>query len=249
VEAEASDREAERRALERAVAAVPGEDLAASLGEVVDRLPLAVSVEAVSLRVRELDGERLYLLAAVGMPFRDVRRLALEHFPIPQARSVLAVGPEHSFAHALGLVWLHGQWLVADDEPLGLLIVSTRTARRPDESDLRVLQDASRRLAERLQQTDRSPRALHAASLALVRRLVQWTPASEDGLLHNLRPRERAVLELYADGLSAGEIAQLLVISPHTVRTHLKLAFRRLGVHSRDEVTEIVRRDQLLTLL
>jgi DNA-binding CsgD family transcriptional regulator len=41
----------------------------------------------------------------------------------------------------------------------------------------------------------------------------------------------------------------LLVISPHTVRTHLKLAYRRLGVHSREEATELVRRDQLLTLL
>jgi ribose transport system substrate-binding protein len=43
--------------------------------------------------------------------------------------------------------------------------------------------------------------------------------------------------------------AEVLVISPLTVRTHVKLAFKRLDIHSREEAVEIVRRDQLLTLL
>jgi DNA-binding CsgD family transcriptional regulator len=243
------DRDEERRALEAAVAAVPGPDLAESLQGVVERLPLATSVEAASLRVREREADHLHLLAAVGMPFRDVRRLALDDFSIPQARTVLAVGADHSFAQALGLVWLQGEWLVSADDTAGLLIVGSRTARRPDEDDLRVLGETCTQLAERLREADRSPRALRKAALALVRRLIVQTPASQNGLLRDLRPRERTVLELYADGFTAEEIAGLLVISPHTVRTHLKLAFRRLGVHSREEATEVVRRDQLLTLL
>jgi DNA-binding CsgD family transcriptional regulator len=242
-------REEERRALEEAVASVPGSDLARSLEAVLERLPLAVNVEAASLRVREAGGDRLHLLAAVGMPFRDVRRLALDDFTIPQARSVLAVGAQHSFAQALGLVWLRGEWLVFGDETVGLLIVGSRTARRPDEDDLRFLGDVRAHLTERLRAADASPRALRAAGLALIRRLVFETPSLQNGYLHELRPRERTVLELYTDGLSADEIAGLLVISPHTVRTHLKLAFRRLGVHSREEATEVVRRDQLLTVL
>jgi DNA-binding CsgD family transcriptional regulator len=39
------------------------------------------------------------------------------------------------------------------------------------------------------------------------------------------------------------------VISPHTVRTHIKLAFRRLGIHSRAEAAELVRANQLTALL
>lgn len=244
-----ADREAERRALEHAIAAVPGGDLAGSLQEVAERLPLAFDVETVSLRVREGGSELLHLLAADGKPFGDIRRLALEQFTIAHARSILAVGPQHSFARRLGLVWLHGEWLAAEGDAIGLVIVGSRTARRPGEDDLRVLHETCGRLAERLEETDRSAHALRMASLALVRRLVTEMPPSHDGLLRELRPRERTVLELYTDGLSADEIAHLLFISPHTVRTHLKLAFRRLGVHSREEATEIVRRDQLLTLL
>jgi DNA-binding CsgD family transcriptional regulator len=243
------DRDEERRRLEAAVAAVPGPNLSESLQCVLDRLPLATSVESASLRVRDDEGDRLHLLAAVGLPFRDFRRLALDEFTIPQARTVLAVGSEHSLAQALGLVWLRGRWLSSGDETVGLLIVGCRTARRPDEDDLEFLEQVCAQLAERLREIERSPRALRRAALALVRRLVLQTPASQNGLLRDLRPRERTVIELYADGFTADEIADLLVISPHTVRTHLKLAFRRLGVHSRDEATDIVRRDQLLTLL
>jgi len=231
------------------VASVPGVDLTESLQEVVERLPLAASVESASLRVRDEDSGSLHLLAAVGLPFRDVRRLALDAFTAGQARTVLAVGPSHSFAQALGLVWLQGEWLVSGDDTTGLLIVGSRTARRPDADDLRVIRETCGDLAERLHEIERSGRALRRASLGLVRRLLLDTAPSQNGLLRDLRPRERTVLELYADGLSPAEIAGLLVISPHTVRTHLKLAFRRLGVHSREEATEIVRRDQLLALL
>jgi DNA-binding CsgD family transcriptional regulator len=244
-----ADRVAERLALEQAVEMVPGTDLAASLQDVAEALPLAVSVEAVTIRVRDADSNRLHLLAAAGIPFRDVRRLGLEQLTIPHARSLLAVGADHTLARSIGLVWLRGEWLAAVGEPLGLLLVGSRTARRPDDDDLSLLGTAAARLGERLATVERSPSGLRTASLSLVRRLVVETPPGQDGLLHDLRPRERTILELYADGLSAREIAEVLVISPHTVRTHLKLAFRRLGVHSREEATAIVRRDQLVTLL
>lgn len=235
--------------LEQAVAAVPGSDLVTSLEEVAVALPVAVCVEAVTIRVRDRESDRLYLLAAEGIPFRDVRRLGLEQLTIPQARTLVAMGAEHRKAVALGLVWLHGQWLVLDGEPLGLVFVGCRTARRPGREHLARLAETAARLGDRIREVDRSPSVLRPASLALVRRLVLESPGGQDGPLRDLRPRERAILELYADDLTAAEIAELLVISPHTVRTHLKLAFRRLGVHSREEATSLVRRDQLLTLL
>ncbi|MGH3004427.1 MAG: response regulator transcription factor [Gaiellaceae bacterium] len=244
-----ADRVGERLALEQAVEAVPGTDLAASLDDVAAALPVAVSVEAVTIRLRDTETERLHLLAAAGMPSRDVRRLSLEPLTIAHARTLLAVGAEHSLARKVGLVWLHGRWLADEGDPLGLVLVGSRTRRRADDDDLALIAATAALLAERLAHVDRSPAALHAASLSLVRRLVLETPPSLDGRLAALRPREQTILELYADGLSAREIAELLVISPHTVRTHLKLAFKRLDIHSRDDATEIVRRDQLLTLL
>ena len=210
---------------------------------------MAVSIEAATIRLRAADSDRLHLLAAAGIPSRDVRRLSLEQLTIPQARTLLAVGPEHSLARRVGLVWLHGRWLADEGDPLGLLLVGSRTHRRPDDDDLGLVAATAERLAERLTRVERSPAALRAASLSLVRRLVLETTPRLNGPLAELRPREQTILELYADGLSAGEIADLLVISPHTVRTHLKLAFKRLDIHSREEATEVVRRDQLLMLL
>lgn len=244
-----ADRVTERLALQHAVEAVPGTDPAASLHAVAASLPLAVSVEAATIRIREADSDRLHLLAAEGIPSRDVRRLSLEQLTIAQARTLLAVGAEHSLARRVGLVWLHGCWLADEGDPLGLLLVGTRTRRRPDDDDLAQIAAAAARLAERLARVDCSGTALRAASLSLVRRLVLETRPGLNGRLAALRPREQTILELYADGLSASEIAELLVISPHTVRTHVKLAFKRLQIHSREEATEIVRRDELLTLL
>lgn len=48
-----------------------------------------------------------------------------------------------------------------------------------------------------------------------------------------LTPRERTVLAHVADGRTNGEVAQLLGISPLTVRKHLENAFEKLGVHTR----------------
>lgn len=50
-----------------------------------------------------------------------------------------------------------------------------------------------------------------------------------------LSPRETEILAFLAKGLSYGEIAYLLEISPHTVTTTIKKIYRKLAVHSRGE--------------
>ncbi|MPZ73356.1 MAG: AAA family ATPase [Nitriliruptorales bacterium] len=55
-----------------------------------------------------------------------------------------------------------------------------------------------------------------------------------------LSPREREVACLAAEGLTAAQIAERLVVSPHTVRTHLKRIHERLSVSSRAELTRFV---------
>jgi DNA-binding CsgD family transcriptional regulator len=49
-----------------------------------------------------------------------------------------------------------------------------------------------------------------------------------------------AILRLYREGLGTDQIAELLVLSPHTVRTHVRNARRRLGVNSRREALELL---------
>lgn len=243
------DGRSERAALDAAIDAISATGLSATLGEVARLLPVAASVETASIRIRDTEGEVMHLLAAVGMPSLDVRKFGLEQLTVSQARSLLAVGPAHTLARGLGLAWLGGDWLVSGDDVIGILLTGSRTSRRPSRDERGLLAEVAERIGAKVAGADRSPRSLRAQSLAFIRRLVFETPVAEGGVLKPLRPRERTILELYAEGLRTNEIAELLVISPHTVRTHLKLAYRRLGVHTRDEATALVRKEQLLTLL
>ncbi|MFG3437290.1 response regulator transcription factor [Nonomuraea sp. NPDC047897] len=65
------------------------------------------------------------------------------------------------------------------------------------------------------------------------------TPADLAGIVaqaFGLTPREFEVARLVAGGLSTAEIAAALVISPHTVRGHLKAVFGKAGISSRGEL-------------
>lgn len=61
---------------------------------------------------------------------------------------------------------------------------------------------------------------------------------------HQLTPREREVLGEVAYGHSSSYIAQTLYISNNTARSHLKNIYRKLGVHSREELIERLREAQ-----
>ncbi len=54
-----------------------------------------------------------------------------------------------------------------------------------------------------------------------------------------LSPRERELVELLAQGARLSGVARRLGLSHHTVRNHLKSVFRKLGVHSQHELTEL----------
>lgn len=47
-----------------------------------------------------------------------------------------------------------------------------------------------------------------------------------------LTPRELTVVRLLGSGCSYEQVAERLGISPHTVVTHIKNAYRKLGVHT-----------------
>jgi DNA-binding NarL/FixJ family response regulator len=62
---------------------------------------------------------------------------------------------------------------------------------------------------------------------------VPNTPTYPDGLT----AREVEVLRLVAQGLTDPQVAQQLVISPHTVNSHLKAIYGKLGISSRSAAT------------
>lgn len=69
------------------------------------------------------------------------------------------------------------------------------------------------------------------------RRLVERTLAAHPGdriaVLDKLSPRELQVLSLLAEPYANNEIADILRISPYTVRTHCQRIMKKLGIHRR----------------
>ncbi|MDQ3889572.1 MAG: helix-turn-helix transcriptional regulator [Actinomycetota bacterium] len=235
--------------VEAAVFALPLDGPASAVDAVARLLPVAISSETAMIFLRDTDREGdLHLAAASGFPPRDVLELTLAPLTLVRARALLLFGATHSLGRSHGFRWLHGSWLRADDEIVGLVVVASRTDRRPRRDEVLLLERISAELGTWAESIPRTAGSLSSASVRFARALQDGQPpASAPASV--LRPRERAVLELFADGLSTQEVADLLVLSAHTVRTHVRNALRRLGVHSRLEAVEVVRRERADALL
>ena len=60
------------------------------------------------------------------------------------------------------------------------------------------------------------------------------------GETYSLSPRETEILELLAQGRDPVRIQDMLFVSYHTVRNHIKSIYRKLDVHSRQELLDLV---------
>lgn len=72
---------------------------------------------------------------------------------------------------------------------------------------------------------------------ALLRAVVSGAiPAAGSGPWDAVTPTELAVAGLVAEGLTNAQIGERLFVSRHTVESHLKHMFRKLGVTSRAQL-------------
>ncbi len=90
--------------------------------------------------------------------------------------------------------------------------------------------------------TSQRPVALSSSALAGQSPPTKSSFLSPDGLT----AREVEVLCLVAQGLTDIRVAEQLIISPHTVNTHLKAIYGKIGVNSRSAATRYAIKHQLL---
>jgi DNA-binding CsgD family transcriptional regulator len=75
--------------------------------------------------------------------------------------------------------------------------------------------------------------------LGVRRRLVAAEPETNGWAA--LTTAELTVARLIAEGLTNREVAERLFVSPHTVSSHLRHVFSKLGITSRVELARVVR--------
>ena len=60
-------------------------------------------------------------------------------------------------------------------------------------------------------------------------------------LAYRLSDRETEVMELIVRGDTVNRVSTKLAISENTVRTHAKRIYAKLGIHSKQEMSDLVR--------
>ena len=82
---------------------------------------------------------------------------------------------------------------------------------------------------------------------AAISELSMKTPEEEQGISpaiiaqYKLSKREAEVAWLFAQGYSLSKVASTLFISIGTAQSHIKNVYRKLGVHNKDELIELIK--------
>jgi DNA-binding NarL/FixJ family response regulator len=89
------------------------------------------------------------------------------------------------------------------------------------------------------------PSVQHHVLAALVRDSPSGSSAEAEELPDGLTPREAEVLRLIAEGLTNVEIAERLVVSPTTVKSHINHLFAKAGLRDRAQAVNYAYRSGL----
>ena len=109
-----------------------------------------------------------------------------------------------------------------------LALVRARRGRLDAEATLRLARDALAEIAD--------PGRIAALADDVERELVEARARADGGeMLESPSQAEIAVLRLLATELTTRQIAEELYLSPHTVRSHMRALYRKLGVNGRIE--------------
>ena len=191
-------------------AVLEGESRIAVVGEA------ASAGEAIRLAFETRPDVVLLDLALRGL--EDVERTAdVVSHPAFAPRAVMVIAPSEGDDRVLGALSAGAVGVLAEDTETGQLIRGVYLLARGEAS---IGADALRRLAR-----DSAPRLLHQRSCV--------------HHLEELTARERVVLALVARGLSNLEIAEELVISPATAKTHVCRAMSKLGARTRAQLVAL----------
>ncbi|MBL4760636.1 MAG: response regulator transcription factor [Mariprofundaceae bacterium] len=108
------------------------------------------------------------------------------------------------------------------------------------------LQDALNNIAIHLEEMLRGDFPISPSIAKYALKTDRSEPAENIEALFVLSPRELDVLQIMALGHSRSMIAESLNLSPHTVTTHIKHIYKKLGVHTRTEAFFIAQKKGLL---
>jgi DNA-binding NarL/FixJ family response regulator len=109
---------------------------------------------------------------------------------------------------------------------------------------------SSSELASAIQAVHRGDSYLsHSAAAALVDECQQKTVVEgEQDPYWQLTDREREVLKLVAEGHTAREIAEMLVVSPKTVEWYRTSLMKKLNIHGKTDLIKFAIRKRVITL-
>jgi DNA-binding CsgD family transcriptional regulator len=173
-------------------------------------------------------------LHAIYIAHRDEFPL---HWAARSADGVMLIG-DVTTAHAWRRTAIYNKWCrVVHISPQAT--VALESAGSPVERSLRVdlADDAGRSFGER----ERS--ILKLIRPSFMRPIACAEAVRERHRALGLTSRELGVLAYVRDGMTNGEIASELFISPGTVRSHLEHAFAKIGAHTRTEA--VARLDEI----
>jgi DNA-binding NarL/FixJ family response regulator len=205
--------------------------LRSSLATLIDREPdmevvgeASDGAEAIALTRRERPDVVLMDIRMPGIDGLEATRQILDEAPPPPVRVVMLTTFELDDYVLRALRAGASGFLLKGVEPAELLDAIRLVA----SGDALLAPSVTRRLLERFA-------ALHEPGPEMLRRLEELTP------------RELEVLTLVGSGLSNADIADKLVLSPLTAKTHVNRLMRKLAAHDRAQLVIVAYESGLVT--